>query len=180
MGGRARIKGPTILCRGGAYFDLADPEGSDIHVEDIAHALSHLCRFTGHARQFYSVAEHCVHASHLVPPEFALEALMHDAAEAYVGDVAAPLKALLPDYRRIEARVERAIRRRFNLPLGTSAAVKRADLEMLRAEQVLVMSNHDDWGLDHYVFPPLCVECWPPVRARAAFLDRFRELGGVL
>lgn len=97
--GIRRIVGPTILLRSGSYFDFENPEGSEFDLFDIAHALGHLCRFTGHVMRFYSVAEHCVHCSRIVPPEHALAALMHDAAEAFIGDVSRPLKAMLPGYQ---------------------------------------------------------------------------------
>ena len=72
------ISGPTIILRSGNYFDLQDPSASRFEVTDIAHALSNICRFTGHTRQFYSVAEHSVLCSYLVPHEDRMIALMHD------------------------------------------------------------------------------------------------------
>lgn len=99
------IKGPTILLLSGEYFDLAEPEACAFQVSDIAHALGNICRFTGHTQRFYSVAEHSVICSHMVPPEDAMAALMHDAAEAFIGDVSSPLKSLLPDYKAVEQRV---------------------------------------------------------------------------
>lgn len=66
-----RIKGPTIKLISGGYFDLEDPESSEFGIKEIAHALAHICRYTGHCREFYSVAQHSVYVSHLVPEEFA-------------------------------------------------------------------------------------------------------------
>lgn len=105
-----------IMLASGALFDLLDPEGSEFTLYDIAHGLGRVCRFAGHTNRFYTVAEHCVHVSRLVgaeDPTLARAALLHDAAEAFIGDVTRPLKALLPDYRVVEARVELAIANRF-------------------------------------------------------------------
>jgi len=79
----------------GKKFSYQFATADDIDIEDIANALSNICRFAGHLPEFYSVAQHSVLVSQIVPPEFAFEALMHDAAEAYCQDIPAPLKALL-------------------------------------------------------------------------------------
>lgn len=97
---------PHILTYTGLHFPLLKPEYFHFNILDIAHALSQLCRFTGHTSSFYSVAQHSVMVASLVPADQALAALMHDAAEAYLGDVSSPLKALLPDYKLIETNVE--------------------------------------------------------------------------
>src|SRR2546423_8158727 len=97
-----------IMLHSGRLFDLANPETSEITVEDIAHGLAHTCRYAGQCDGFYSVAEHSVLVSQVV--SFAkLAALFHDAAEAFIGDVSGPLKRLLSEYRTIEKSIALAI-----------------------------------------------------------------------
>ena len=170
---------PTILTAAGGYFDFSDPVASEIGIGEIAHALSHICRFTGHVRRFYSVAEHSWHVSHLVPRGDELAGLLHDAPEAFIGDVSKPLKMLLPDYAAIEERVEAAVLGKFGLPAQLPASVKHADLQMLRVEQVQAMGavGHD-WGLGDLTPRAKLVrlEFWDPAEARMMFLRRFEEL----
>lgn len=170
---------PTILTASGRYFDFIRPEASSIEIGDIAHALAHICRFTGHARQFYSVAEHSWHVSHLVPRGDELAGLLHDAPEAFIGDVAKPLKMMLPDYALIEKRVEAAVLARFGLSAPLPDSVKDADRQMLRVEQVQAMpgAGHD-WGLGDLSPQAKLVrlEFWDPAEAAMMFLRRFEEL----
>lgn len=178
-----RIKtatGPTILLHSGAYFDLLDPHGSDFTIGDIAHGLSLTCRFAGQCSRFYSVAEHSWHATYLVPRPYRLAALMHDAAEAFLGDVTRPLKSLLPAYKAIERRVEDAIVDRFGVCDMHEPEIKRADLMLLAAEQAEFMPAHDDsWAcLEGIEVPAVNWRDWSPQAAKAAFLARFSELGG--
>lgn len=171
---------PTILTASGQHFDLTSPATSPINILTIAHALSHLCRFTGHCREFYSVAQHSLMVSFLVPPEHALAGLLHDAAEAYVGDVSAPLKQLLPDYKAVERQVEAAVLRYFDLPPELPGCVKAADLVMLATEQRDLMSHAHQaevWtslkGIDALADRLVPMH---PVVARRAFLERFATL----
>ncbi len=145
----------TILTHSGIEFDLCKPDPDLIEIEDIAHALSNLCRFTGHTKHFYSVAQHSYLCATLVPQEHQLEALLHDAAEAYIGDVSSPLKALLPGYQMIEFNLEQAIRKRFELPPKKSAWVKEADLMMLAAEKAQLMPKFEEqWDILNGVSMP--------------------------
>ncbi|WP_057464338.1 hypothetical protein [Pseudovibrio sp. POLY-S9] len=171
------IVGPTIALRSGQYFDLKQPWACEFSIEDIAHALANLCRFTGHCKQFYSVAEHSVFTSQIVPPEFALEGLLHDAAEAFIGDIAKPLKSILPDYAVIEERVENAVLTRLGVPVKMSPEIKHADLRMLKAEQFQAMEDTNVWPLvDELDAADIKLEFWPPERAKQEFLQRFEEL----
>lgn len=160
-------------------FDLMDPRADDVDIEDIAHALGHLCRFGGHSKRFYSVAEHSVHVSRLVPPEYQLAGLMHDAAEAYVQDMVRPLKVELERYREIEHGIMCAIANRFNFFFFGQPSVKDADNAMLALERdhPFVMNGATEpWaGLPD---PPksIYIENWAPLEAKRRFLIRFVEL----
>ena len=136
------MKETRIMLASGTLFDIADPAGSEFTLNDIAHGLGRVCRFAGHTNRFYSVAEHCVHVSRLVPLEHKRAALLHDAAEAFIGDVTRPLKAMLPDYRKIEKAIEDAISDRFLIDeLGNASRtaihhplIKKIDVAMCYVE----------------------------------------------
>lgn len=170
------IQGPVIQTRMGFYFDLEHPWRSYVHIVDIAHALSNLCRFSGHCREFYSVAQHSVLVATIAPPEHALAALLHDAAEAYCGDVSAPLKCLLPDYRKVQREIERAVAGRFGLPADVPEVVKRADLVALATERRDLMPRTPErWACLEGIKPhPARIQAMPPIQAEALFLSVFK------
>lgn len=165
----------SIITASGREFNFTHPEAYPFPIEDIAHALSHICRFGGHTHSFYSVAQHSVLVSHLVPPEHQLAALMHDAAEAYIGDAVTPLKALLPDFQMMEERIERALFAAHGIPLPLPQCVKDADLAALATElRDLTMLRAVSWAgvqaMDMTIVPCSAGQ------ARVAFLTRYRDL----
>lgn len=168
---------PDILTSSGIYFDFLNPKIEAVRTDDIAHALSHVCRFSGHTRSFYSVAQHCVMVADLVPNEDKLAGLMHDAPEAYLGDVTRPLKRLLPDYRRIEKTVEAVVLLKYGIE-HIPDTVKRADLVMLATEQRDLMPTHDDQWACIAGIEPLQYHINPltPKEAKALFIERFCQI----
>lgn len=180
--------GKTIQTSNGKFFNFEDVSNFDYDISEIAHALSKICRFTGHSDEFYSVAQHCVEASHFVPQEYALEALMHDASEAYLGDVSTHLKSLLPEYKVLEHEVEAAISLQYDLAFPLPDCVKEADMFMLAAEKTAFLGetvyDSEEWqsvrdmrekyaGLDLYARR---LKAWEPIRAQREFIERFLEL----
>lgn len=160
---------------GRQFFPLA-PDPDEIEIEDIAHSLAFLCRFNGHCRDFYSVAEHCIRVSRLVSPENALWGLLHDASEAYLCDLPRPVKYQLPTYREHEDRLQRVIAAKYALGWPEPADVKRADDALLATEKRDLMGPEPaSWELAAAPLPERIVPL-PPARARAAFLARFAEL----
>ena len=131
-----------ILTRTGRRFDLLAPCPSQIFVLDIAHALAHLCRFSGHTSRHYSVAQHSLVVASIVPAEHKLAALLHDATEAYVGDMVRPLKQLMPEYRAVEQRIWHAICERFDIAQELPECVKEADMIALATERAQLMPDH--------------------------------------
>lgn len=131
------MSGPVIRTHSGRDVPLMTFGPEHVALEDIAHALAHQCRWGGHTWRFYSIAEHCLLVAALVPPAHRAYALLHDASEAYLGDVVAPLKrsSALAGYREIEARVQAAIYRAVGLdPDAVPETVHAADLVALQIE----------------------------------------------
>jgi 5'-deoxynucleotidase YfbR-like HD superfamily hydrolase len=159
----------------GGRFDFLRPETSVFDIVDIAHSLSRICRFTGHTNQFYSVAQHSVLVSENVPADQALAGLMHDASEAFLGDVSSPLKALLPDYRAIEQSVVSEIAFRFGLPVAMSADVHAADRRLLYTEMRDLMPYPAE-GPYHAQALPETIAPLPMEAAFDLFMARFQQL----
>jgi hypothetical protein len=161
-----------------------DPDPEQIDIGDIARALANQCRFGGHCRSFYSVGQHCVIVSELLEgegasPDEALAALMHDAAEAYLGDLPHPIKhrsELGRAFREAEEPLERAIGERFSIA-SSPAAIKRLDRALLATERRAFSSERWRWPELEGVEPlEIVLEPWSPDAAAEAFLRRFQEL----
>lgn len=172
---------PWIETRSGKMFHFLDPKDDEIDVADIAYALAHQCRFNGHTSHFFSVAEHSVLVASLVPDEFKLAALLHDAAEAYLSDIPSPIKQFLPQYKEMEAGIMAAIERKFGVDASVEE-VKKADFQQLRTEaHYLLESGGETWNMwDHLEKPkvedgrqPLCL---PPIHAFGTFMAAFNAL----
>lgn len=169
-----------ILTHTGRGFDPINPRVEDVDVEDIAHALAHNCRFNGHASRFYSVAEHSLHVSSLVPPEHALAGLLHDASEAYISDLSTPVKQHIHQYRLIEDNLQMAIALALGFSPRMDACVKRADLVMLATEKAQLMPHHaTPWPVLEGVYTAgIILPCWSPQEAKREFLRMFHYLTG--
>lgn len=153
------------------------PSPSDVDIEDIAHALSNLCRYTGHCARFYSVAEHSILVSKLVPQHLALEALLHDAAEAYLNDLSTPVKRQMTDYKTAERANDVAIRVAFGLPLLHAPEVKQADTLAYWCEREQLMLKHPQHEKPADLALPIIGELGrDPVAAKALFLARYSAL----
>ena len=174
--------GDWMLTAGGRQFWPLDPRADEVDIDDIATALSHQGRYNGHTRHFFSVAQHSTEMARWFmgrrDTPMAREALLHDAAEAYVGDVIRPLKRFLRDFAAIEAGVEAAVRQRFGLAGEMPEAVKRADTRILGDEMIALFPGDAlaRYGLDHRA--RLGIEIRPlfPTTARDRFMATFREL----
>ncbi len=145
---------PVVLTRSGQYVNLINPDPATLDIRDIAHSLANIRRFGGHTRVPYTVAEHSIRVSLYLKargytPASQLAGLLHDASEAYLGDVVSPLKALLPDYRVIEKNFERTIELWGNVTFIDRPEIKMADLVLLACERDALLPATPDyvWGI---------------------------------
>lgn len=171
----------------GQKFFLEHEESFDqIEIEDIAHSLSLNCRYNGHCERFYSVAEHSVLISHLVPEEYAKIGLMHDATEAYLSDIVRPFKKSLGNYIPIENLLYSRIANRYGLPEDIPPIVKHYDVAICKIEaEDLMKSKGKEWGIPSEHLPREVfkertgcdgIEGWGWEEAKIRFLRRFDEL----
>lgn len=178
---RPQAKHVWVQTYTGRQFYPTNPRPEDIDFRDIAHALSNICRFNGHSREYHSVAQHSVHVSSLLEGrDLKLWGLLHDAAEAYLSDVPKPTKPLLPEFEAMEDRLLQAVAVRFDLPWPMPEEVNRADLIALATEKRDLMGPEPaPWNLN--IEPdPKRIEPVGPATARLMFIKAYTELGGVL
>ncbi len=175
--------------RDGHVIELLDPDLTEVTIEELAHALARINRFCGHTRTIsgYSVACHSVAVSIHLPPPFALWGLMHDAHEAFLGDITSPVKMALrelgggPAFEALETKLVDAVRRRWGLHGPMPREVKVADMEALETERRdLLGEESQSWNLRVDGKP---VRPWDEVSmpmstqdGKRAFLRRYEEL----
>ena len=145
-------------------IDLKILDPDSICIEDIAHALSHIPRFAGHLPQLYSVAQHSYYVSQMVSGKRRLGALLHDASEAYIGDMPSPFKKMMPEYKIIEEKLMKVIALKFGIEYPFHLEIKEADANMLNAE----------W--DSFVNKSRILPYWNPQHAKQMFLNEFKLL----
>lgn len=156
----------SIRTNSGNYFNYLDLENNTIKIEDIAASLSKIPRWLGHTNTFYSVAQHCCWChDNINNPELKLDALLHDATEAYLSDIPSPLKKLLPDYQKIENRLHKVIAEFYGTHYPLHPEIKKVDLRALEVEwDNIKISNNPH------------VDYWSPETAEQEFLIRFNNI----
>lgn len=165
----------------GTQFNYNRPEESDVTIDDIAGALSNVCRFSGHLPTFYSVAQHLVNTSRIVDPQWAFDALMHDTAEAFTNDLPTPLKWALPIFKELEVKIESAMGQKFGFNYPYPDEVKVADTQMLMLEKTYVKLDNNVWTYYtdvefEHLKDKVDLKGWQPCRAKREFLERYEEL----
>jgi hypothetical protein len=168
----------------GQAFDPFTPDLATIHYKDIAHALAHQCRFTGHTNEFYSIAQHSVIVATLVPQPLQLAALLHDASEAYLCDIARPIKQQpeMQFYRDAELLLERMINARFGCQPTAEGAqqIKHIDYCVLLAEKrdLLGPCAHpwEEAPAGVQALPLYHIKPWSAAEAETSWLNCFHLL----
>lgn len=168
---------PWIETYTGKKFYFLDPQDDQIDIKDIAHSLAFTCRYTGHSSRFYSVAEHSILVSYLAADPLA--GLLHDASEAYITDIASPIKPHLANYKELEDMIMGRIAHTFGFAYPLSEDIKDCDATQLKTEaKHLLKSGGIPWA---HLYPTrrahgIKPTCMGPEEAEKAFLDRFEEV----
>lgn len=144
-----------ITARSGKYFPFSNPTADDINPLDIASGLSKICRFGGQCRMHYSVAQHSLALADMVKeqPVLRLYALLHDAAEAYIGDLPRPIKHQLPQFMELEQRIMAAVWDWAKLPPELPAEIKYMDTNCVRVEAMHLFNPVPKWVYDYEHLP---------------------------
>lgn len=175
---------PWITTFTGKQFSLTHATVDDVCIEDIAHGLSNTCRYAGQPRTFYSVAEHSVRMAELVAysPSAMLVALLHDAAEAYLGDVTSMLKAILSRYKEIEQRLQYVIYDKYGV---RHCPLMNHDIDQVKALDVVIRTpevrslfpkGYTGWSWKLVEFDYGKIRPWSHKKAEKKFLRMFRSL----
>jgi len=166
-----------IMTYTGKKFYSLNPKIEDIDIKDIAHALSLKCRYAGHCNVFYSVAQHSYLTSLLCERDLALSALMHDASEAYLPDVARPIKPHLVGFKEIENRILELIFKKYNIVFPIPEVIKYIDSRLCITEAQQLGFDISEWELATK-YQPYNINIFPvgPEKAKELFMRRFDEL----
>lgn len=173
---------PEICTLSGGYLNFDTPDTYTFPLDEIATGLSRECRWGRQCRDFYSVAQHAVLVSCVVPTPLALWGLHHDDAEAYIGDMTSPLKQLMPEFKAIEKRIEAAVFAQLGIHAfddGHRYFVKSADRRVESTERRdLMPEGHADYYKAWRDAPPLAltVEPWSMEKAKRLYLLRHKQL----
>ena len=178
----------TILTSwSGVDINITSPQASDIHIKDIAHSLSMICRYNGTTRYHYSVAQHSLAVANVAqkmgyPPEQVLYALLHDATEAYICDIPRPLKSLLSEYRKIEQSLNQVIMDKFGISGVDTTTVDVIDYNIVYDEALEVLDKTPSWlnrytsvAKDRTLFRRM-----NPTDAYKLFMNKYNELREVI
>jgi len=173
---------PTMRTASGLYVDLLNPKPESINIGDIAHSLANQCRWTGHTKEFFSVAQHSILVSRLCPTDLKLAGLLHDAAEAYTCDISSPLKAVLggeaSKYKQVQHQITKVIFSRYGLQSLPDPRIKIADLGAAAIESHQLMGKLVAGLKVPYGFEGLELVPLSPSSAKAEFLWTFASLVG--
>lgn len=166
-----------IVTYSGKKFHPLAPRIEDLDIVDIAHALSNICRFTGHCRSFYSVAQHSVLAAQYAPDWLKLSMLLHDASEAYLCDVSRPVKHSpgMEAYRAAEQRLQMLVGRRYEVSFD-DPLVHEIDNRMLMTERRDLMSSNHAWSVTNKPPYPETITPMSPAQAEWEFLWVWQSL----
>jgi hypothetical protein len=180
------ISRTAIETRSGRAFEFENLAANRYDIKDIAAALSKQCRYNGHTNRFYSVAEHCVILAHyaekMIGEQEAIQMLLHDAAEAYIGDHVLPVKTMLPEVRNLEDALDEIIAFQFGLIHPFPAYVKELDYAIVLDERrALFPDSRWTWQAEQSGLKPLGVTIvgWSPEYAEAVYLQTWQALTGL-
>jgi 5'-deoxynucleotidase YfbR-like HD superfamily hydrolase len=167
----------------GIKFDILNPKIEDINIIDIAHSLSNTCRFGGHCKNFYSVAEHSLLVGkkmHDISKGITLAGLLHDAAEAYIGDVTRPVKIKFPFIEEIESNIRNCIYAKFDLDYSKyQNIIETVDKRVLMTELKELIEYTGEYLVKEEPYTDLEIQCLEPKIVKNMFLEKIAQFSGI-